>query len=284
MDGEFMNYTKYIYVLLILVVTTAAVLTVRTATATQRSGTIAISVSSEKSAYTLGEIVPLAFSLSNQTSETILVAHPSLASGTVRLMISTDGVNFAKYTGPGWGGMHGSSKPIKLDPDGELKTNGTVFYNVRHRFGAQNEMYAERFRRESLGTDIAFSTAGKYWLKAIFDDGKMKLESVPIELEFAEPSGIDAIAWQLVREKSEYAYFVHTGEVKFYPNTPEHSDFLADIQNLRDQLIGSEFAKKVDRMLAERKIIAENLQQIGGDRLKISLLARHYSSQFPVSR
>lgn len=261
-----MNYTKYVLCFLILVITTAGVLTVRTATAKKRSGTLSISVSSEKATYILGETVPLAFSLSNETSETTLVAHPSLATGTVRLMISTDGVNFAKYTGPGWGGLHGSLKPIKLDPDGELKTNGTVFYNVRHKFAPQNEMYAERFRRESLGADIAFSAVGKYWLKAIFDDGKIKLESAPIELEFAEPSGIDAIAWQIVKEKSEYAYFVHTGEVKFYPNTPEHSDFLADVQNLRDQLIGSEFAKKVDRMLTEREIIAENLRQIRGDR------------------
>ena len=94
----------------------------------------------------------------------------------------------------------------------------------------------------------------------------MKLESIPIKLEFTEPSGIEAIAWQIVKDKSEYAYFVHTGEVKFYPNTAEHSNFLTDVQNLRDQLIGSEFAAKVDRMFAERELISENLRQVRGDK------------------
>ena len=261
-----MNKRNVIYIFLIFAASVVAVITVRTATTASRTGSLSLELSTEKRNYELGEKVPIEIILSNGTNQTHSIASPSVASGSVRLFISTDGSNFIKYSGPGWGTIEGVNRPTKLEPGNQMVSKTAVLYNERHTFGPKNEMYAERFRRNDLGRHVAFVHSGKYWLKATYDDGRTKIESTVLELEFSEPSGPDSLVWQRVRDQSEYAYFVHTGEVKFFPKTPEHASFIEDIRGLRDELGGTAFAQKVDHFLAEKLAIEENLRNIATSR------------------
>ncbi len=178
-----------------------------------------LSLTAEQERYALGEILELDFELKNVSDELLEIGKPSVYTGSLQLWLSEDGVNFREYKGPRWSMLNAGRNRMKLAAGETLHAKATLLYNDRFPTEHLNELYAAKYRRERIDTEFAATSAGRYWLKAVFKDGKTEIESEPLAIDIAEPVGLDTEVWERIKTDGAYAYFLQTGEVKYHPDS-----------------------------------------------------------------
>src|SRR5262245_10697997 len=95
-----------------------------------------LSLTAEPERYALGETLKLNFALKNVSDEALEIGKPSVYTGSLRLWISEDGVDFREYQGPHWGRLNAGHNRVKLAAGKSLQAKATLLYN--HRFPTEH--------------------------------------------------------------------------------------------------------------------------------------------------
>ena len=226
------------------------------------SKAIELSLKAEKDKYTLGDVVELNIQLSNMTDSAIEIITPDVRSGILKVYLSDDGQNFREYNGPGWGSFDGRKPATKLASGEGVNTKAEVLHNKVVSTGHLTPMYADRIRDRTMDSPIAFTKPGRYWLKAAITYGKTEIESVPLAIDISAPEGRDAIVWEKMKDNSEYAYFLQTGDFASLPETLERETFVASLRQIVSELDGSKYGMSIRDKLVKYDAMKENLRQV----------------------
>jgi hypothetical protein len=221
-----------------------------------------LSLAAEREGYALGEMLGLTIELKNVSDQSLEVGKPSIYTGNLQLWISEDGMNFREYKGPRWSMLNAGGNRMKLAAGEILHAKASLLYN--HHFPTEHltELYAAKYRQERIHSEFALMNAGRYWLKAVFKDGKTELESEPLAINIAEPVGLDAAVWEKMKADGAYAYFLQTGEIKHHPDSPENRRFVESLQQLSEEFPNSHFAERISNKLTKYKQHLENLRRL----------------------
>ena len=225
------------------------------------SKTLSLSLRTDRTEYLLGDVIGLRFDISNRTDSPAVFTMPDVRFGTLKVYVSSDAINFREYVGPRWGSLRAGRKIIELASGQEFQSEATMLHNRTVATGHLSEMYAERIHKENLDTHFSMQSAGRFWLKAIYFDGKTRLESEPVVIEISHPTGMDALVWEKIKTDKAYAYFLQTGDLKFVPGSVEEWEFVASLQRLAEEFPGTKFAVKIEQGLAKRNAILNDLQR-----------------------
>ncbi len=223
------------------------------------NGPLSLTLSTSKERYTIGEVVDFNFELKNVTTGPIDVKRPSVATGTVRIQMSVDGTGFRDYRGPMWRNGDASTRPVSLEKASAIAGRGTILFNQTTPSGHLTELYASRIQREELEPDFVVSSAGTYYLKAIYSDGRIVTESEPIRVEFTTPLGSDSMVWDEIRIEGAYAYFLQTGDVLYDPDSADAESFRVDVRRIVANYPDSPIAIRLGERLAQYDRMLESL-------------------------
>lgn len=200
----------------------------------------------------MGEVIDVVFQINNGTNRPLSVNKSGIATGGLKLFISQDGENYREYVGPGWGLVDLSGEvPVKIEAGDNFETRSSVLFNHHIPTAHLSPLYAEKYRRERIDTEFVATRAGRYWLKAIFRDGIIALESEPLAIEISEPDRLDAEVWERIKTDGAFAYLLHIGQVKYRPDSDESRRFLESAQQIVEEFPGSIIAERIREKLAE---------------------------------
>lgn len=258
-----MKINKLYYLLAVSIVSVSvfALWQIRT-NAKSESGTIEMSLITEKKMYSLGEVISCTFGIVNASSEPQAIAIPSIGAGDLKLYLSRDGLNYVKYVGPDWGTLNPGRQQIKLGVGERFEAEGTVLYNRRLPTAHLAPMYAEKVRKERVDTDFAMPEAGHYWLKAAYTNGKATFESDAVEIDVTMPVGSDAVVWEQIRTDGAFAYFLQTGQVKYIPGTLDALAFIEKLRGITTDYPDTNFGERLNEGMVKYTRELENLQKL----------------------
>lgn len=202
--------------------------------AAQTPSTLTLDLSSERSAYLLGEIVPLTASLTNTGPQGVpLTTMPHPMFGELTLEIAGPGEPLRRYLGPGWSTVDYFAKPRTLAPKQNESATFPVLWN-RPIAGAADH----------LDRAAAFPAAGIYRLRASLTNGGTVLRSADLILTLREPPVAERAVWTFLQQNPESLHFIQD------PRTPLSAE-------QRDQLIrlaaahpASVYATQINRALS----------------------------------
>lgn len=235
-------------------------------TAQTGSKAVTLSFTTDRSEYSLGDVIGLRFEISNQTDSSVELRMPDVRFGTLKVYVSADGANFREYVGPHWASQSSAGKTTRIASGEEFQSEATMLHNRTAAAGHLTEAYAERIRKENLDTHFSMLTAGRYWLKARYSDGKTRLESDPLAIDITQPVGLDAVVWETIKTDEAYAYFLQTGDVRSIPGSPRTAEFVESLQRITAQFPESRFAGKITVGLSKRNAMLENLRRFDPSR------------------
>ncbi len=200
---------------------------------TKNTNAFELEVIPNKSSYALGEVVGIRFHLLNTLQDKISINAPNVLIGNLRLKVSDDGILFRDYVGPDWGMLDSFPRQIDLLRGQKLEHSTDILFNHTLPYAHLSSMYAEKVRRKRVDTDYVFARAGSYWLKASYHSHDYEIESKPRLIQITEPKGLDAKVWNAIKNDRAMAYYLHTGDVMFHPNSEQAKNFKKRIEALQ---------------------------------------------------
>lgn len=262
-----MKTKKYQYILSLFLIGAAILAAIQIrAIAQAGSKLIRVTVGTERSEYPLGEVIGLRFEIENTSAQEIDVVDPNVFMGNMKLFVSNDGKNYVEYAGPNWAMVDGRGQKRKLDAQGVLEAKATMLFNRRIATDHLTPMYADRIKKERLDTDFALLEAGHYWLKAAYTNGKDTFRSEPIEIDITQPVGTDAVVWEQIKSDGAFAYFLHTGEVKYMPGSEEARDFTEKLRSITSDYPNTNFSERLNEGLVKYQRNLENVERLVAER------------------
>lgn len=236
-----------------------------------KSQDVSFSVSADKQAVYLGEMVRLEFQFYNRGEYPVQIPSGGVMSGNVRILIAKEGSDYREYNTSGWG-----RKPEKVVTLGQQQvfradnTNATILWNFKPDYSHLNAdaAKAEDKQRKAILTNYAFPEAGTYFVKAIscVVDGtkgcSIPIESKPIKITVSEPRGEDLEVWQKLKHNPKLGQFMqHSGTSKSDIN------LIGEIEQIINQYPSTFYAQSLRQSLdrfhekeAERKAYLEKLE------------------------
>lgn len=216
-----------------------------------------LEVKPQKETYQLGEPIQFEFGIKNASNKNIVILNGlGHLDGYLSVWISKDGKPFEKYDHTKWGITH-SSKITALRPNESVINKALVFWNSKPKFS--NSVASDIAERASAGrikTDYAFPEAGTYYVKAAYsifaaDQAEAtRIESQPVKIDIAEPTGDDLKVWNIIKDRGDFAYFLHEGEflISSY-KTQERAKFEQEIEVIINQYPDSMIATRMQHRL-----------------------------------
>ncbi len=253
-----------LYTMLICLVVMGSLLAVwqERTKARQTNDPVALSLRSEKLEYNLGEVVELSFQVENRSDHPLEIEKPSVLTGNVKLFVSSDGTTYVEYVGPNWGRLDSLERNIKLPPGQSVPVNASVLFNHPVPHEHLTELYSKKIKRERLNSEFAFTDAGRYWLKAVYEAGKIAIESEPVTVDLSEPVGAEGSVWDRIKSDGAYAYFLQTGDVKYYPGSEAADKFRDDVRRLSNENPNSGVAKQIGERLVDHEKHLEDVRRL----------------------
>lgn len=231
--------------------------------AQQNDGAISLSLKTEKYHYVLGEIVDAKFQLSNDSDKSVVIDRPSVERGNVRFFVAYKDEKFKQYSGPGWA-LRGSgfTPEVTLETGSATEISATMLYHNRKDTSHLSPAYAQRINDREVNGEFVFDLTGVYFLKAIYFDSKTKreLESEPVEINVTEPVGFDAVVWEQIKTDGAFAYFLHTGGVKYQEDSAEAQKFVEKLKSITSDYPNTNFSERLNEGLAKYQRNLENVQ------------------------
>jgi hypothetical protein len=194
---------------------------------------LVLEVSTAKTGYQLGEVVNVQFQLRNPTTVAKSVRPPNVLLGNLRFWVSQDGHQYREYRGPNWGMLDARPHNIEIKSGDQFRTEATVFFNRTQPSAHLNPMYAEQIQKVRIGTDYAFVEPGGYWLKASYQFNDSMIESIPSKIQISQPTGADASLWNEMKHERALGYYLHTGDVLYFPGSTEAKNFKQRIERIK---------------------------------------------------
>lgn len=178
---------------------------------------LVLNVTSDKHAFTLGEIVNLHFTVTNETSgERVLAGGSNVYTGSIRIFLADEGGDFKQYYGPGWGIVDATFPEIVLKPGESYRTDATLLWNPVLETSHLSPEAAKRAVVGKVSTAFALPEVGSYWIKATLDIPRKgsvySVQSDPIQIVVNAPEGENNNKiWDTLKGNAEFAYFMHKG-------------------------------------------------------------------------
>ena len=231
---------------------------------------LSLTVKTPKEVFSLGEIVPLTFKFTNETSESIRffdILH--IEDGDIQILISQDGGNFKKYSHSRWGVADVNRPPISLKSHESRETSVGILWN-----DIPNELNIDRVADKQLVTNYAFQTKGIYLIKAkttihYSDKEAVWLESAPIQIVVEEPTGDNLAVWNKIKDRGDIGFFLQEGDFKSY-DPKERAKLQKEVEQLLVQYPNSIFADPIKESLKKHQENEEKakpyLEQIKQDK------------------
>ena len=262
-----MKNNKYYYLLAVLMMAVAFLATWQMRINAQAEGkAIQISLTTDKDNHALGELIGLKFDVKNMSGESLEVKQPSVRTGNLRLFISSDGRRYVEYVGPNWGSLDSKRQQMQLGAGESFEDKATLLYNRRIPTAHLTPMYADKIRKERVDTEFAFLEAGHYWLKATYTNGKDTFRSDAIEIDVTLPVGSDAVVWEQIKTDGAFAYFLHTGEVKYMPGSEESQVFVEKLRSITADYPNTNFSERLSEGLVKYNRNLEYVQRLKAER------------------
>ena len=262
-----MKINKYYYMTAVVLVGAAFLAVWQLKASAQYGGrAITLSLKTEKEDYVLGEMIGLRFDVRNTSGADMAIARPSVNAGNLRLFVSRDSQNYVEYVGPNWGTLDAGHRKGKLGAGESFKTAATMLFNRRIPTEHLTPMYADRIKKERIDTEFAMLTSGPYWLRAVFTDGQESYRSEPIQINVAEPVGIDSAVWERIKNDGAYAYLLQTGEVKYLADSKEARKFVEELQQVSSEYANTTFAGRLNEQLGKYNRNIENVRRLVAER------------------
>ena len=215
-----------------------------------------LSVKTFNQNYLPGEIVPIEFELKNTGSKTLIVRNIFFVGpGYLNVFIASNSKDFKKYRNPKWGALDiRGGRPLVLKPNQSVKTQAKISYNYRRKdYRNLAPEIEQRDREKFISSSYAFPKPGVYHLKATFmaslvGEQPRMIESQPMQVVIAPPSGEDAAIWNEIKDDDEIAQFIQFGNVGTVKNEKR-----IEVRNKVDRLFrthpNSRYRKTLERGL-----------------------------------
>lgn len=261
-----MKTTKYRYLLLLILITAATLAAIQSI-AQADSRPVRLSIATEKSDYSLGDVIGLRFEVENMSARPIDAVDPNVLVGNTKLYVSGDGQNYVEYAGPHWGAVNGRNKPRKLEAHGVLVTEATMLFNRSIPTDHLTPLYAMRIKKERLDSEFAMLEPGHYWLKASYRNGNETVRSEPIEIEVTTPVGTDAAVWEQIKTDGAFAWFLQTGEVNYSSGTKEAEMFVDKLERIGSEFPDTNLGGRLTERLVRYNRNLESLHRTTAERL-----------------
>lgn len=255
---------KNIYVSLAVCFALAALILLHFETSSKLlTNKVSISIETQKKEYVLGDVIDLVFLINNGTSQPLFVNKSGVADGSLKLYISQDGESYRQYVGPNWGIVEkiGAAK-TKIDAGNSLEIETSVLFNHHIPTEHLSELYARKYRKDRVDSQFAMVNAGRFWLKAVFRDSIIFLESEPLAIDISEPDGLDAFVWEKIKTDGAFAYFLQIGSIKYHPDSIEAQRFVESLQQISIKFPNSRYTEKLNEKLIKYNERMENLRRL----------------------
>jgi len=202
----------------------------------QGQSNLALNLTVERKALSLGEPVNLRFELKNNGSDdlTILDAFGT-GTGFLTVHISEDGKNYTQHEA-GWGSIDLINAKTHVKRGESIVAKATVLW-----------------QRKGTDSQFTFTEPGVYFLKAKYNvtiDGKnhnIILESDPIEITVTEPDGADLTIWRKIKSNGNIAYLLERNDMKIPSyNVKERAKFQKLVESIILEYPNSSFATSLN--------------------------------------
>lgn len=237
--------------------------------ARQTDNPIAVVVVPGRETYSLGEVIDFNVTIRNDSDREIEIDKPSFLQGNLRLYVSPDRVNYTEYVGPSWGSLDSPTRKTKLAYGEDTADRTTMLYNRTVPHAHLTPQYAERIRKERLDSEFAFTSVGRYWLIAVFRNGKARIESEPVAIDVSEPVGVEGTVWEQMKTDGAYALFLQTGEMKYYPGSQKEADFKEKLRQISVEYPNTGAGRQIGERLIKHDASLENLRKLKLERERL---------------
>lgn len=231
------------------------------------SNSLEVNIKSPKSAYILGEVVPINVELRNEGLSDISVNGTDAQSGYLKVLISNSRNDFKEYANAAWGNKKQPSKTIKAGQ--MIQSQATVLANVVPEISHLNEDAAKRVSDGKIMTGYAFPKADVYFIKVVLHiprENPIIIESDPIQITVNEPVGEDLEVWNKIKDRIDIAYFLQESQ-SIARDDEERKKFTQEVEQIVEKHPTSTLANQINRSLEKfraneikRKEYMENLR------------------------
>lgn len=194
---------------------------------------VVLTLSLEKKEIQLGDPVKFALNFSNDGEEPIRVPSGGVASGNLRVLVSSTDQEYRVYNTSGWGRFpervvtlnSGQSVDV-ADSKAAILWNAVPDYSNLNMDAAKT---ADRMEKRIL-TNYAFPEAGIYFIKVtscLIDEIKgcaIPIESNIVQINVVEPFGGDFEAWKILKQNHQLGFFLQHAR---FPDGIEKSSVIA---------------------------------------------------------
>ena len=222
---------------------------------------------SSASSYVLGELIKLEISVTDISAATIsLPAGVDVWEGHVEVLLAYEDEPFKKYRGPGWGLRDTTPRDALVLQSGKtLRTNATMLYNHGVETKHLNKRLAGEIAASHIEDGYALTRPGRYRLKALLHGNGFEesIESQATEIHVGQPQGADRAAWAVLKNDSEYGYFIQAGGPKGHPAAPRSQQIIAVLERVFGDYPESRYAEPVGVALAKYRDTFARLAERG---------------------
>lgn len=220
-------------------------------TKVESTNNLIVKVKQLKSSYVLGEIVPLDIEVKNQGDLDAYLFGTDVGSGYLHILISQSGDTYKKYSNGTWGDKKTKGKVLK--PSEIINSTATVLSNTVPDVSGLSDTAISHFKNKQLMTAYAFPKAGDYYLKAVLivpsEDGNIEISSDPIKIIIKEPAGADSQVWNLIKDRSDFAYFIQNGELVDFKSPEKEAKFQQGVESIINKHPDSFYAESLKASL-----------------------------------
>lgn len=214
---------KNVYALIVITCLITSLLTAIVASNNlEEKEKIALRLKANKNNISLGEPIQLEFEFFNESTTSVRIPTGGVMAGNIEIFIAEKGENYRKYFRSDWGRLDGEVTMVKLEPNQKHKidnTNATILWNGKPNYSHLNPEAARRADAQDkrILTDYAFPNAGIYLVKVVsclFDETNrcsIPVESKPVEIKVAEPTGDDLEVWNQIKGNRAIAMLIQRG-------------------------------------------------------------------------
>lgn len=177
---------------------------------------IEIAIDIPAASYMLGETIPIAIAISNQTSQIISLPDAEVEGILIQISLNENN-NYQNYFGQGRGfTVDGIFPPIEIGPMKSFIKRKTILWNYKPDVSHLNSDVAKPMLEKRILSDYAFTTEGTYFIRAsiaVQEKGKVKIiESEPVQITIKEPAGEDLEVWIRIKDNGDIGYFLQEGD------------------------------------------------------------------------
>ena len=214
-----------------------------------------VTLSADRTQYDLGEPISLNVNIENHTSKPIETIGYSEYKVRVTYYMAYEGKPFEEIYYGGGGAIDSRQQRLRLGAGEVWQDQATL---LREQ-GSPNSPGCPNCRA------YLFDKAGYYHIKAVIseintplnreNEPPHRVESNPIAIRILEPEGSDRVIWQQIRNDSEVAVFLESGEwpIGWPGYLGEPSVKTAKLEKLLERNPGSRFERRIRPVLIRWK-------------------------------